>query len=82
MHESLMTMPVMHVRVMRVLMRHRIVTMQVHVRFGSIPLEIVLVQVMSIVRMRMAVRERFVTMFVRVPLGQMQRYARRHQAGR
>ncbi len=59
-----MAMPVMHVRVMRMIVHDRVVTMPVHVRLAPVPRKIVFVKVMSFMRMRMAVSFAFVAVFV------------------
>lgn len=59
-----MAMPVMHVWVMRMIVRDRLVMMPVHVRLAPIPRKIVFVEVMSFMRMRMAVRFAFVAVLV------------------
>ena len=72
-----MTMPVMQVRVMRMLMPHRFVPVPVGVRLGD--RAVVAVVVMFVVNMGVFVLERLVGVFVVVALGQVHPEAKGHQ---
>ena len=72
-------MPVMGVRVMRMLVHHRFVPVPVLVGFVAVPREIVLVAMMGVVNMAVAVFHRLMDVFVLVVLGEMQPYPCSHQ---
>ena len=63
-------MAMMQVRIVRVLMPHRLVLMPMGVRLGD--WSVVVMLVMFVVDMPVLVRERFMKMFVLVPFGEMQ----------
>lgn len=72
-----MAMPVMQVRVMRVLVQHRLVAVHVVVRFHRRPFMFMLV--MRIMHMAVLVLEFIVNMIMLVALGKMQPQAHRHE---
>ena len=72
-------MPVVQVRVVRMLMREDAVAVFMGVGFCSVPRKIVLVLVMCVVDVRMRVSERFVAVLVRMAFGQVERHAGSHQ---
>lgn len=74
-----MPVPMMDVGVVGMLVRQHLVPMRMHVRFGAVPREIVLMPVMIVVVMLMRVRERFVCVLVLVPLAHVQPDAQPHQ---
>ena len=73
-----MLMAMMNIRIMRVAMGQRVVSVKMRVRLGAVPGEIVPVLMMGVVYMRMGVRQGFVDMKVCVPLGDMQPQTERH----
>lgn len=73
-------MPVMQIRVVRVLVPHRPVFMPMGVWLGYGP--VVAVLVMIVMDMPVLVRERFVNMFVLMPFGEMQPKPQSHQERR
>jgi len=73
-----MPMPMMNIRIMRMAMRQGFIGMQMRVRLGPIPGEIVLVLMVGVVQVRMGMRQGFVDMKMRVPLGDMQPQTERH----
>lgn len=75
-------MAVMHVRIVRMRMRHRSMTMVMGVRLGSIPFEIMLVLMMGVVAVAMVVLQRFMRVLVRMAFADMQPHAERHQSTR
>ena len=75
-------MTVMHIRIVRMRMCHRSMTMVMGVRLGSIPFEIMLVLMMRIMAMAMVVLQRFMRVLVRMAFADMQPYADRHQPSR
>ena len=68
-------MPVMQVRVVRMVMRERLVVMGMGMRFGAVPGKIMLVTMMRVMRMGMSVIEYFMDMAMRVALNQVQQHA-------
>ncbi|MNT43071.1 hypothetical protein D3C72_1795220 [compost metagenome] len=70
-------MPMVHVRIMRVLVAHRFVPVPVRMRFGD--RAVVGVGVMFVVDMGVFVLQRLVAVFVVVALGQVQPEAEGHQ---
>ena len=72
-------MPVVQVRVVRMLMREDAVAVFVGVGLRSVPWKIVLVLMMCVVDVRVRVSECFVPVFVRMAFGQVERDAGSHQ---
>ena len=71
--------PVVQVRVVRMLMREDAVAVCMRVGFGSVPRKIVLVLVMCVVDVRVRVSERFVAVLVHMAFGQVERHTGSHQ---
>jgi hypothetical protein len=71
--------PVVQVRVVRMLMREDAMAVFMRVGFGSVPRKIVLVPVMCVVDVRVRVSERFVAVLVHMAFGQVERDAGSHQ---
>ena len=67
-----MDMPMMDVRVVRMLVRDRRVLVLMHMRLMPVPLEVVHMPVVLVMNMGMAVLHGLMRMLVLVPLGQMQ----------
>lgn len=74
-----MPVPVVYVRVVRMPVRQHLVSMRVHVRLGTVPVEVMLMSVMSIVAVLMRVLERLVRVLVLVPLPDVQPHPEGHQ---
>ncbi len=72
-------MSVMNIRVVRMGVRQRFVTMRMGVWFHAIPGEWVRVLVVIVVHMPVAVLKRFVGVLVRMPFAHVQPNAKRHQ---
>ena len=72
-------MPVVQVRIVRMLMREDDVTVFMRVGLRSVPRKIVLVPMMRVVDVRVHMGKRFVPVLVRMTLGQMERNAGSHQ---
>ena len=68
------------IRVMRMLVSHRLMLMPMRVRFGNPAVVVMLV--MSVVNVTVLVRKRFVQMFVLVPFGEMEPQPESHQQPR
>lgn len=73
-----MLMAMMNIWIMRMAMRQGFVGMQMRVRLGPVPGEIMLVLMMGVMHMRMGMRQCVVDMQMRVPLGDMQPQTERH----
>ena len=80
-HHSLVLVLVMDVRVMRVAVGQRRVGVLVGMRFAAVPIEIVRVLMVFVVYVAVRMGDRLMGVQVLVTLGQMQPYARAHQAG-
>jgi hypothetical protein len=74
-----MPVPVVDVRVVRMLVGQHYVLMWVHVRLVTIPGEDVLVLMMCVVEVRVCVFERLVRVLVFVPLLDVQPHPQGHQ---
>jgi hypothetical protein len=74
-----MTVPVVQVRIVRMLMREDAVAVFVRVGLRSVPRKIVLMPVMCVVDVRVRVSECFVPVLVRMAFGQVERNAGSHQ---
>ena len=74
-----MDMPMMNVREVRMLVRHRRVLVFMRMRFLHVPHEVVRMLVMLVVYMGMGVFHWLVRVFMLVPLGQMQPHPQRHK---
>ena len=72
-----MIVPVMQIRIMRVLVPHWFVPMPVRVRFGNRPIMVMLV--MIVVQVDMVVFQNAMAVLMVVPLGQMQIEAEGHE---
>ena len=72
-------MPVVQVRIVRMLMREDAVAVFVRVGLRTVPRKIVLVLMMCVVDMRVRVSECFVPVLVPVAFGQVERNAGSHQ---
>src|SRR6266700_2046176 len=76
------TVPVMQVRVVRMLMREAAVLVFMRVGLRSVPRKIVLVLMMRVVHVGVRVRERLVPVLMSMALGQVEGHAGGHQQGR
>ena len=74
-----MPVPMMNVRVMRMDMHQRLMTVWMRVRLSRWITRSVQVPMMLVVQMKMFVLEHLVNVFVLVTLHQMQPHAERHQ---
>ena len=72
-------MPVVQVRVVRMLMREDAMAVFMCVGLGSVPRKFVLVLMMGVVDVRVRVRECFVPVLVRMAFSQVERNAGCHQ---
>ena len=72
-------MPVVQVRIVRMLMREDVVAVFVRVGLRSVPRKIVLVLVMCVVDVRVRVSECFVAVLVRMAFSQVERNPGSHQ---
>ena len=75
-------MPVVQVRIVRMLMREAAVAVFVRVGLRSVPRKIVLVLMVCVVDVRVRVSERLVPVLVRMAFGQVERNAGSHEQGR
>ena len=75
-------MPVVQVRIVRMLMRETAVAVFVRVRLRSVPRKIVLVLMVCVVDVRVRVSECLVPVLVRMAFGQVEGNAGSHQQGR
>lgn len=69
----------MNIRIVRMGVRQRFVTMRMRVRFHAVPSECVRVLVVIVVHMPVDVLKRFVGVLVRMPFAHVQPNAKRHQ---
>ena len=77
-----MRMPVMDVRVVRMLVRHAFVAMRMRVGLLAIPFKAVLVLVVVVMAVAVSVLETLVRMFMLMPLAHVQPHAERHECRR
>ena len=75
-------MPVMDVRVVRMLVRQHLMPMRVYVRLFAVPLEVVLMLMVLVVRVAMSMVKRHVRVLMLVPLPDMEPDPGDHQRGR
>jgi hypothetical protein len=74
--------PVMDIRVVRVLVRDHLVAMRMQVRLAAVPGKRVLVLVMLVMPMLVGVLEKFVGVFVQMSFPYVQPDSQRHQGRR
>lgn len=75
-------MPVMDIRIMRMLVRHRRMDVPVHMRFFPVPARVVRVLMMFVMHMEVLMLDSLMRMLMRMMFAQMQPDAERHQGCR
>lgn len=76
------TVPMMHIRIVRVAVGDRLMLMRVRMRLAAIPVEVVYVLMMAVVPVHVLMLEKTVAVLVIMMLGEVQPDAHCHQDGR